>query len=407
MATSIVLCFLFCLFSLALSAPDPTEFTLHLFNDTTTQARCLDGSPYGIYHAPGFSTGLNKVIISFWGGGLCGGRTKEAFFSDCVSRSQTNLGSSNPWDRIAYYKSGSLSGLESESPNFFNWNRFDLPYCDGSFHQGHISDPVSFNGTELYFRGVMNVRTALNYITSVIDFKTIDLLVVAGGSTGGYATFTWSEHISAMIKEFNPNTKVIAIPDRGFFVDYYNYMTKDRDYYFQNKLFYEIVNKEIPPLTSDCLKEHPGTEDLCLFPEYFVKFVNMPMLLTQSGYDSSNLFETVGLECVANNTLSGCNQTDQEYAHKFKVYQNSLIKKEIERHKSFSAWLPACVTHCFDDKLNSQNWEVPQNSGMTVSEAVKAFLQNPEERKIYVDEGYWPSSNGNCANVVQGLLQRS
>ena len=120
--------FILLLFILGFSrSSNPTQFNLTLF-DESTGARCLDGSPYGIYHAPGFESGLRKVVIQFWGGGLCEGRTKDDFFSNCVERSQTNLGSSKPWDRTSYYVKGFLAGVESESPNFFNWNRFDLPY---------------------------------------------------------------------------------------------------------------------------------------------------------------------------------------------------------------------------------------------------------------------------------------
>lgn len=393
----------FFIVGLMASAQDPTLFTLHLFNESNS-SRCLDGSPYGVYYSPGFDSGSNKLVIQFWGGGLCEGRTEDAFYSDCVSRSQSNLGSSNFWDRESYYTSGFLAGLESESPNFFNWHRFDLPYCDGSFHQGHISKPVEFNGTQLYFRGVQNVRTTLEYITKQIDLNQIEMVVITGGSTGGYATFTWSQHISDMFKKINPNLKVYGIPDSGFFVDYYNYITKDRDYYVQNRLFYQIVNKEIPPLTNECLKDHPNNEDLCLFPEHFVRYSKVPMLILQSGYDSSNLWETVGLHCVDNNTLSNCNADDQKYAHIFKIYQNALIMKEVERRNNFSAWLISCVKHCFDDKLHDTNWEVPENSGITVNEAIRRFLEEPENKQVYLDVDEWPE-NSNCANAWKNKFQ--
>ena len=381
-----------------------TEFSLHLF-ENSTGARCLDGTQYGIYQSPGFGSGLRNVIIQFWGGGLCEGRNESAFFSDCLARSQSNLGSSSFWGINMNYTSGFLAGLESESPNFYNWNRFDFPYCDGSFHQGNISNPVSFNGTELYFRGRQNVMTGLSYVMSVIDFKEIDVLVIIGGSTGGYATYTFTQYINDAIKAINPNVMVLGIPDSGFFVDYYNYITKDHDYHVQNKLFYEIVNKEVPPMLSGCWDEHPNELDLCLFPEYFVKFIKVPMLIIQSGYDSSNLYETVGLQCVQNNTLSACNNETKNYAHQFKIYQNNLIKKEIYGHQNFSAWLPACVTHCFDDKLNDMTWEVPENSGRTVNEVVMEFLKNPLQRKIYIDEMYWPE-NSNCAKFLPSLIRK-
>jgi hypothetical protein len=36
-------------------------------------------------------------------------------------------------------------------------------------------------------------------------------------------------------------------------------------------------------------------------------------LILNSQYDSSNLYETVGLECVDNDTLDECNQDELKY----------------------------------------------------------------------------------------------
>ena len=318
--------------------------------------------------------------------------------SDCHDRSLTNLGTSTLWDPKVYYTNGFLAGVQAESPNFYNWNRFDLTYCDGSFHQGLRTEPVEYNGTELFFRGSKNVETAVQYIKNLVDFNTIEQVVVMGGSTGGYATFTWSQYINDLIKEINGKVMVLGVADSGFFVDYYNYKTKDRDYYYMNKLFYEIVNKDREPMINDCLLEHSEEKDLCLFPEYFVKFVKVPILIIQSGYDSSNLFETVGLECVTDNTLSLCDNQTQELAHKFKNYQNNLVRKEIDRHENFSVWAPACVTHCYDDKANDENWEVPEGSGMTANKAIEEFLKNPMVKNIRIEEGLWPENKA-CSGV--------
>ena len=373
-----------------------SEFKLNFF-DEKTNARCLDGSKYGVYHSAGFDKGSKNVLINFWGGGLCEGRTKNDFFDNCIERSKDTLGTSNLWNNTVEYNSGFLSGEKKRNPNFFNWNRFDFPYCDGSFHQGHITKPVNFKGSKLYFRGYQNVVNGLSYVMSQVDLKTIEKVVITGCSTGGYATYTWVNHIQKKFSEKNPNIKFYGIPDSGFFIDYYNYKSKDRDYNFMNKLFHDIVNKELAPLSSECVAEFPEEKEKCLFPQYFVKYIKVPLLILQSSYDSSNLYETVGLECVDDDTLSKCNEDDKLYSNIFKVYQNSLIRKESARNNKISAWLSSCVTHCFEDKMDSDNWQVPENSGFTVYKAVEKFLKNPEDGFFNEDKVDWPE-NTRCAN---------
>ena len=75
-----------------------------------------------------------NLLINFWGSGFCDGRTHNLFFANCLERSKNNLGSSKTWDLCTFFSSGFLNVEKDRNPNFFNWNKFDFPYCDGSFH---------------------------------------------------------------------------------------------------------------------------------------------------------------------------------------------------------------------------------------------------------------------------------
>jgi hypothetical protein len=168
------------------------HFSLNLFGNNT-DAKCLDGSPYGVYYSPGFDTGKKKIIISFWGGGWCAGRDKDSFLSDCFERSKTNLGSSNFWEKENDKDGSFLGGDPNQNINFYNWHRFDFPYCDGSGHQGHVSEAIDANGTSLFFRGHTNTLTGLNFVFEKVKFKDIDTIVITGCSAGGLATFYWTQ----------------------------------------------------------------------------------------------------------------------------------------------------------------------------------------------------------------------
>ena len=58
-------------------------------------------------------------------------------------------------------------GMMSTDPTkskFATWNKFIFQYCDGSFHQGLRSTPISYKGVQLYLRGALNTRGHLKYI---------------------------------------------------------------------------------------------------------------------------------------------------------------------------------------------------------------------------------------------------
>ena len=114
--------------------------------------------------------------------------------------------------------------------NFYNWNRFFFIYCDGTGHQGYIKDPVQVNNQTLYFRGVNNTMTHLDFVFRLLPPEQTDTFVVYGCSAGGLAVYTWVESIAEMIHDRNPSVKVIGLPDSGFFVDYPSYMTGTNDY---------------------------------------------------------------------------------------------------------------------------------------------------------------------------------
>lgn len=172
--------------------PNRNRFTLNLFSNNT-DAKCLDGTPYGVYYSPGYGPGEKKIIISFWGGGWCAGRDKDSFLSDCVERSKTNLGSSDFWGREVENDGSFLGGDPNQNINFFDWHRFDFPYCDGSGHQGHVSEPIEVQGKSLFFRGHSNTLHGLNFVFETIKFQDIDTIAITGCSAGGLATFYWTQ----------------------------------------------------------------------------------------------------------------------------------------------------------------------------------------------------------------------
>jgi len=107
-------------------------------------AVCLDGSAPAYHLARGFGSGVNSWLVHFEGGGWCNNVTS------CLQRKRTRLGSSKEMaTQIAF--SGILSDTPDYNPDFYNWNKVKVRYCDGSSFTGDVEqvDPT----TKLHYRG--------------------------------------------------------------------------------------------------------------------------------------------------------------------------------------------------------------------------------------------------------------
>ncbi|RLN35108.1 pectin acetylesterase 12-like [Panicum miliaceum] len=105
-------------------------------------AVCLDGSLPGYHLHRGFGSGANSWLVNLEGGGWCND------VSSCVFRKGSRRGSSNHMERQLQF-TGIMSNRPGENPDFYNWNRVKVRYCDGGFFTGDGSNAAA----GLYFRG--------------------------------------------------------------------------------------------------------------------------------------------------------------------------------------------------------------------------------------------------------------
>nr|GLL18081.1 hypothetical protein Saspl_042574 [Ipomoea trifida] len=94
-------------------------------------AVCLDGSPPAYHFDPGSGEGINNWLIHFEGGAWCNNVTT------CLARKETRLGSSTKM--VKQFSFGGLLGSHPKrNPDFYNWNRIKVRYCDGSSFTGDV-----------------------------------------------------------------------------------------------------------------------------------------------------------------------------------------------------------------------------------------------------------------------------
>uniref|UniRef100_A0A452YTQ9 Pectin acetylesterase n=1 Tax=Aegilops tauschii subsp. strangulata TaxID=200361 RepID=A0A452YTQ9_AEGTS len=105
---------------------------------------CLDGSPPAYHLHRGSGAGARGWLLQFEGGGWCNDAPS------CAARAGTRRGSTRLMSKLEVF-SGVLSNDPARNPDFYNWNRVKLRYCDGGSFAG---DSEFRNGSSvIYMRG--------------------------------------------------------------------------------------------------------------------------------------------------------------------------------------------------------------------------------------------------------------
>uniref|UniRef100_A0A2C9VUA8 Pectin acetylesterase n=1 Tax=Manihot esculenta TaxID=3983 RepID=A0A2C9VUA8_MANES len=187
------------------AAPKPLMIDLTLIQSADSKgAVCLDGTLPGYHLHPGSGSGQNSWLIQLE---LCGWCDT---IRNWVYRKTTRRGSSKFMENQIRF-SGILSNKAEENPDFFNWNRVKLRYCDGSSFSGD-----SYNeAAQLYFRGQRIWSAAMEKLMAEgMQYATQALL--SGCSAGGLASIL---HCDEFRDLFPQSTKVKCLSDAGFFLD--------------------------------------------------------------------------------------------------------------------------------------------------------------------------------------------
>ncbi|XP_022737900.1 pectin acetylesterase 8-like isoform X2 [Durio zibethinus] len=169
-------------------------------------AVCLDGSPPAYHWDRGFGTGINSWLIQLEGGGWCNNVTS------CLVRKNTHLGSSKRMVKQIPF-SGVLNNKHQFNPDFYNWNRVKVRYCDGSSFTGDVAavNPV----TNLHFRGA---RVWLAVMEDLLGkgMRSAENAVLSGCSAGGLASILHCDSFQALL---TMGTKVKCLSDAGYFIN--------------------------------------------------------------------------------------------------------------------------------------------------------------------------------------------
>ncbi|KAK9699093.1 hypothetical protein RND81_08G152300 [Saponaria officinalis] len=229
---------------------------------------CLDGSPPAYHFDKGSGAGVNNWLIHMEGGAWCNNATT------CLARTKDRLGSSELMTK-SYTFSGILANQAKYNPDFYNWNRVKIRYCDGSSFTGDV-EAVNPNA-KVFYRGARLWRAIMDDLMAK-GMKNAQNAILGGCSAGGLGAILQCDNFRALL----PGAKVKCLSDAGFFIN-----TKDiTGAAHIQEMFAQVVatHGSAKNLPASCTsKLSPG---LCFFPENAARELKTPLFLINAAYDS-------------------------------------------------------------------------------------------------------------------------
>lgn len=343
-------------------------------------AVCTDGSPPAYHLDRGFGSGENSWLVSMEGGGWCDNTTS------CLNRARMHLGSSRYMGKSRAF-SGILSNVQSRNPDFYNWNRVFVRYCDGSSFTGDVEeiDPV----TKLHFRGQRIWQAVMQDLLA----KGLDLAqqaLLTGCSAGGLTTFI---HCDAFRDLLPSSAQVKCMTDAGFFLD-----SKDVSgghsfrSYFNDIVTLHGSLKHLPAACTSTM--NPAS--LCFFPQYLLQSIKTPLFVVNTAYDSwqmRSILAPIGAD--PGNHWQNCRMNITHCApwqlNIMQEFRDNMINAlaTVNSEQTGGLFINSCFAHC--QTTLQVLWHSPNTSpelqSRTIAEAVGDWFF---DRKVvkYIDCPY-------------------
>ncbi|XP_057970907.1 pectin acetylesterase 5-like isoform X2 [Malania oleifera] len=335
---------------------------------------CLDGSLPGYHFQKGFGSGVSNWLLHIEGGGWC------STIASCSFRKGTALGSSNHMEHQVHF-SGILSRDSLQNPDFYNWNRVKIRYCDGASFAGH-PDSEFKNGTKLFFRGQL-VWEALMDELLAMGLSNARQALLSGCSAGGLATLIHCDDFRYLLPK---DATVKCLADAAFFLDEKDIAGHHTlQSFYRNVVHLQGVAKN---LNKDCVAKMEPFK--CFFPQEIIKNIKTPVFLVNPAYDFWQIRNVLvpdssdprgnWVQCKLN--IRNCNNSETEILQGFR---NSLLKalSEFQQNKEGGIFVNSCFAHC--QTWMAETWHSPNSPRIgdkTIAESVGEWYFNRAVRQI-------------------------
>ncbi|WOL16710.1 pectin acetylesterase 12 isoform X2 [Canna indica] len=304
-------------------------------------AVCLDGSPPAYHFHRGYGSGANSWIVNLEGGGWCDD------IKSCVYRKTSHHGSSYYMEKQLQF-TGILSDKPEENPDFYNWNRVKIRYCDGASFMGE-----SYNkAAGLYFRGQRIWLAAMEELMS-LGMRYATQALLSGCSAGGLATIQHCDDFRAL---FSGNTKVKCMADAGMFLDVVD-VAGDRTMrsFFSGVVRLQGVRRNLP---RTCTSRMDAVS--CFFPQNIVNNIQTPLFVLNTAYDVWQLQQSLAPNsadshgnwrgCKLNH--ANCNGYQIQFLQGFRNQMLNAVR-DFSTSRKNGLFMNSCFAHCQSEKQDT------------------------------------------------------
>ncbi|KAI3439734.1 Pectin acetylesterase [Psidium guajava] len=353
-------CFLMFFVALLEARGIPVGIT-YVRNAVARGAVCLDGSPPAYHFDKGSGTGIHNWLVHIEGGGWCNNVTT------CLGRKNTRLGSSKQMAKeIAF--SGILSNKHRFNPDFYNWNRIKVRYCDGASFTGDI-EAVN-RATNLHFRGARVWLAVMEDLLSK-GMKDAQNAILSGCSAGGLTTIVHCDGFRTLLPM---GAKVKCLSDAGYFINAKDVSGADHIQSFYNQVVATHGSaKHLPGSCTSIFR--PG---LCLFPQYMARQVRTPLFILNAAYDSWQIKNILapgvadphGAWHGCKLDINNCSPNQLKVMQDFRLeFMDALTR--LGRSSSRGVFVDSCYAHCQSETQETWLWgDSPELAKTSIAKAV-------------------------------------
>ncbi|XP_031131637.1 pectin acetylesterase 12-like isoform X1 [Ipomoea triloba] len=323
--------------------PNPVLVPLTLIQGADAKgAVCLDGTLPGYHIHEGYGSGANSWVIQLEGGGWCN------TIRSCVYRKTTRRGSSKFMEKKLPF-TGILSNKAEENPDFYNWNRIKVRYCDGASFSGDSENQAA----QLQFRGQRIYEAAMDELMSK-GMRNAEQALLSGCSAGGLASILHCDEFRSL---FPSSTKVKCLSDAGLFMD----ATDVSGGHSLRNIFSGVVTVQdlVKNLPKTCTNHLDPTS--CFFPQNLIANINTPLFILNAAYDSWQVQASLAPPSAdPNGAWHDCKADNQKCStSQIKFLQAGFRNDMLDAVKGFAAskqtglFINSCFAHCQSERQDT------------------------------------------------------
>ncbi|KAL1519741.1 hypothetical protein AB1Y20_023249 [Prymnesium parvum] len=345
----------------------------------THGARCMDGSPGGLYLSPAASAAnASRLVLYLEGGGEC--RTARA----CAAWA-SHSGSSSRWP--ARFASAQLAGSPMDpsaraNPDFHDWARLVLPYCSADLHAGTRRDRSAPLGG-WYFAGHRLLVGALAQLRRAWPRFAPTHVLVTGSSAGGIGALLHADFFGAHW----PAAAVKVSPAAGYF---YPGAPSQRDFAAARPTPDDdlaMLAEWRPYLHEGCAAATNRSRARCSSAHQVVRYVRTPLFVRE------NLFDPAKLANCGLDVRRKLGEGGLAYLRAWGEALAASLEGSLRR-AGHGYFVPSCLAHASNLGFES----APAVRGVRLREAMRAWFFSSGGRTDLLERcGGLPCSNASGA----------